>query len=101
MTLHILLTDEHASMRESMRVLIDCQPGMEVVAEAARQEMEIKAGEGTVIEKDKAPSRPRKLILPPIPTDLQPLYRGMLLEFLFERVQGASSYTNEVEINQK
>ena len=64
-----------------MRALIDCQPGLEVVAEDARQEMEIKAGQGTVIEKDKAPSRPRKLILPPTPTDLQPLYRGMPLEF--------------------
>ena len=34
MTIRILLADDHASMRESLRALIDRQPGMEVVGEA-------------------------------------------------------------------
>ena len=34
MTIRILLADDHASMRESLRALIDRQTGMEVVAEA-------------------------------------------------------------------
>jgi DNA-binding NarL/FixJ family response regulator len=33
-TIRILLADYHASMRESLRALIDRQPGMEVVGEA-------------------------------------------------------------------
>ena len=33
MTIRILLADNHASMRESLRGLIDRQPGMEVVGE--------------------------------------------------------------------
>ena len=34
MTIRILLADDHAGMRESLRALIDRQPGMEVVGEA-------------------------------------------------------------------
>ena len=63
-----------------------------VAAKAANQEVEVKAGEGTKIEKDKAPTKPRKLLLPPNPTDLQALYRAMPLEFRFEQVPGALSY---------
>jgi DNA-binding NarL/FixJ family response regulator len=33
-TIRILLADDHASMRASLRALIDRQPGMEVVGEA-------------------------------------------------------------------
>ena len=63
-----------------------------VAAKAANQEVEVKAGEGTKIEKDKAPTKPRKLLLPPNPTDLQALYRAMPLGFRFEQVPGALSY---------
>ena len=34
MTIRILLADDHQRMRESLHILIDRQPGMEVVAEA-------------------------------------------------------------------
>ena len=34
MTIRILLAEDHQHMRESLRALIDQQPGMEVVAEA-------------------------------------------------------------------
>ena len=36
MTIRILLADDHASMRASLRALIDRQPGMQVVAEAGQ-----------------------------------------------------------------
>ena len=36
MTIRILLADDHASMRASLRALIDRQPGMQVVAEAEK-----------------------------------------------------------------
>ena len=35
-TIRILLADDHASMRASLRALIDRQPGMQVVAEAGK-----------------------------------------------------------------
>ncbi len=37
MTIRILLADSHQHMRESMRALIDRQPGMEVVGEAENE----------------------------------------------------------------
>ena len=36
MTIRILLADDHAGMRASLRALIDRQPGMQVVAEAGK-----------------------------------------------------------------
>ena len=36
MTLRILLAEDHAGMRASLRALIDQQPGMQVVAEAEK-----------------------------------------------------------------
>ena len=37
MPLRILLADDHAGMRASLRALIDRQPGMQVVAEAGKR----------------------------------------------------------------
>jgi DNA-binding NarL/FixJ family response regulator len=34
MTIRVLIADDHANMRHSLRALIDCQPGMMVVGEA-------------------------------------------------------------------
>ena len=42
MTIRILLADDHASMRESLRALIDRQPGMQVVAEAGQGRMTVE-----------------------------------------------------------
>jgi len=41
-TIRILLADDHASMRESLRALIDRQPGMQVVAEAGQGRMTVE-----------------------------------------------------------
>ena len=63
-----------------------------VDVQAAKQKVEIKAGEGTVVKKDKKPAAPVKLLLPPTPMNLQPLYRAMPLDFQFENIAGATSY---------
>jgi len=60
--------------------------------QAAKKKVEVKAGEGTVVKKDKAPAIPKKLLHPPPLTNLQPLYRTMPLEFQFESIPGAASY---------
>jgi hypothetical protein len=54
--------------------------------------VEVKAGEGTAVKKDKPPAIPKKLLPPPNLTNLHPLYREMPLEFQFEIVPGATSY---------
>jgi hypothetical protein len=64
----------------------------EVLVWGTQRTVEINAGEGTRVEKDKDPVKPRKLLSPPSPLDLWSLYRAMPLEFRFEQVEGASLY---------
>ena len=45
MAIRILLADAHTSMRESLRALIERQPGMEVVAEAENERTMLQASE--------------------------------------------------------
>ena len=63
-----------------------------VDVEAARQKVEVAAGEGTLVKKDKKPETPVKLPLPPKLVNRQSLYRAMPLDFQFENVPGAASY---------
>ena len=63
-----------------------------VDVQAAKQKVAVKAGEGTVVKKDKRPVAPVKLLLPPALMNLQPLYRAMPLDFQFESIPGATSY---------
>ena len=63
-----------------------------VNVQAAKKEVEVKAGEGTAVEKDKPPAIPKKLLPPPSLMNLQPLYRAMPLDFQFESIPGATSY---------
>ncbi|MEZ4579614.1 MAG: hypothetical protein R2875_16870 [Desulfobacterales bacterium] len=59
---------------------------------AARKEVNVETGEGTLVEKNKAPSKPRKLLAPPALADFKPLYRKMPLDFQFENVPEAKAY---------
>ena len=59
---------------------------------AAKQKVEVAAGEGTVVKKDKKPEPPVKLPLPPALVNLKSLYRAMPLEFQFESISDAISY---------
>jgi len=63
----------------------------EVDVEAARKDVRIKAGEGTLVEKGRAPVAPRKLLPAPV-VDVEPLYRSLPLAFRFALVPGAVSY---------
>ena len=64
----------------------------EVDVLAAKQKVAIKAGEGTVVKKNRRPAAPVKLLLPPKLMNFQPLYRAMPLDFQFESIPGATSY---------
>ena len=63
-----------------------------VDVQAARQKVEVNAGEGTVVKKDKGPALPVKLIGPPALMNFQPVYREMPLDFQFESIPRAISY---------
>jgi hypothetical protein len=63
-----------------------------VEVRAARKEVDVEAGEGTLIKKDRVPEKPKKLLPPPPLTELKPLYRAMPLDFQFESVPGATAY---------
>lgn len=63
-----------------------------VVVQAAKKEVEVTEGQGTSVKKGFAPSIPKKLLPPPRPMKLQPIYREMPLDFQFEGVSGATSY---------
>jgi hypothetical protein len=64
----------------------------EVTVSGARREVRVGEGEGTVVEKFRAPLEPKKLLPAPSPRRLLPLYRSMPLEFAFESVPGAVLY---------
>lgn len=52
----------------------------------------VTKGEGTIVEKDAAPLRPRRLLSPPSVLRPEPLFKALPLEFGFERVEGAKGY---------
>ena len=63
-----------------------------VGVEGRKHVVEVREGEGTVIRKDAPPIEPKKLLPPPKVVNLKPLYKGMPLEFSFEKIEGAFSY---------
>jgi len=63
-----------------------------VEVEAMKKEVMVKEGEGTLVRKDEPPVKPKKLLPPPAPVDLQLLYRVMPLKFRFEKIKDALSY---------
>ena len=53
--------------------------------------VQLNEGEGTYVRKGAAPTSPRKLLLPPRPLDLKPIYKELPLKFTFEETTGLSS----------
>lgn len=51
----------------------------------------LSEGEGTYVQKGAAPVSPRKLLSPPGPVDLKPIYKELPLKFAFEEMTGLSS----------
>lgn len=64
--------------------------GVEVAALAKK--VMVNAGEGTLVKQGAPPGQPKKLLPPPAPVGLAPLYRTLPLQFRFGAVEGASSY---------
>lgn len=67
-----------------------------VDVEAMKEVVMLKEGEGTLVNKGAPPLKPRKLLPPPAPTELQDLYRTMPFLLKFERVEGAVAYRLQV-----
>lgn len=63
-----------------------------VSVEAMKKSVELREGEGTLVRKGEPPSKPRKLLLPPAPKDLQPIYTRMPFDIWFDKVEGAVSH---------
>jgi hypothetical protein len=60
--------------------------------EAMNQRVEVKEGEGSLVRKGEPPLKPRQLLPPPAPVDLEPLYRMMPLRFKLAGIEGANLY---------
>ncbi|MGQ9695119.1 MAG: FecR domain-containing protein [Thermodesulfobacteriota bacterium] len=60
--------------------------------EAMKQKVEVKEGEGSLVKKDEPPLRPRKLLPPPSPVDLEPIYKVMPFFIKFTLIEKAVYY---------
>jgi hypothetical protein len=63
-----------------------------IAVEALGSSVEVNKGEGTLVRKGKKPTPPRRLLMPPQPHDLQPLYRSQPANISFNRIDGAIHY---------
>jgi hypothetical protein len=63
-----------------------------VDVEGMSQKVKVREGEGTLVRKGEPPLEPKKLLEPPVITNLMSIYRVTPLYFEFGRVAGAVSY---------
>ncbi len=63
-----------------------------VGVEALGSSVEVNKGEGILVKKGKKPAPPRRLLMPPQPRDLQPLYKSLPASVSFNRIDGALHY---------
>jgi FecR protein/LysM domain len=63
-----------------------------VTIQAKANTVEVNEGEGTLVRKDEPPVSPVKLLSPPIPVSIEPLYRVMPIMLSFGFVPGATAY---------
>ncbi len=59
---------------------------------AQKQKVEVREGEGSIVKKGAPPLKPRKLLLPPAPLDLEPIYKSMPISIKFTSIEGATFY---------
>jgi hypothetical protein len=81
------------------RVSLDTRQSMtsevlegKVDVKAREQVVALNEGEGTRVNMGEPPQKPRKLLLPPHPLELQALYRMMPFRVQFQNVEGAAAY---------
>ncbi|MBN1445324.1 MAG: FecR domain-containing protein [Candidatus Omnitrophica bacterium] len=64
-----------------------------VVVEGEKGKVELKKGEGTIVEKGKPPTPPQKLLAPPVPVELSDsIYTRLPINLSFDAVEEAVSY---------
>jgi len=63
-----------------------------VGVEAMKKAVELKKGEGTVVEKGSPPHEPKKLLPPPSLSDRKPVYKSIPLRLIFNEGEGFVSY---------
>ncbi|MDH4100188.1 MAG: FecR domain-containing protein [Nitrospirota bacterium] len=60
--------------------------------DAMKQEVKLREGEGTLVRKGEPPLKPRKLLPPPVPVNIRPLYKNLPAGFDLQQVDGAAAY---------
>lgn len=63
-----------------------------VAVEAMKHKVEVKEGEGTLVNKGEPPVQPVKLLPPPEPVNIQPVYKHLPAVIQFSRIENASTY---------
>ncbi|NPU83660.1 MAG: LysM peptidoglycan-binding domain-containing protein [Syntrophaceae bacterium] len=84
-------TEFRVSVDEQENLTSEVLEGI-VDVKAMNQSVALKEGEGTRVVKGAPPAKPRRLLPPPRPTDLLPVYRNMPLRFRFAPAEGAVSH---------
>jgi hypothetical protein len=59
---------------------------------AMKKKVEVEKGEGTVVKMGGLPLLPRKLLSPPLPVTMEPMFKTLPIRLKFAGVEGASSY---------
>lgn len=90
------------------RVAVDAAQNMtsevlqgRIDVQAQKRMVLLQEGEGTRVNKGEPPQKPRKLLEPPRPSDLQDLYRAMPLTIRFHDVTGAVSYRVSLSVDEQ
>jgi hypothetical protein len=63
-----------------------------IAVSAAAASVDLNEGEGTTVKKGEPPQPPRKLLPPPGPLDLKPIYNSLPISVSFANIKGAQAY---------
>ncbi len=61
-----------------------------IEVEAMNQYVELREKEGTVVKRGEPPLSPRKLLPPPMPLDMKPIYKRIPVQLNFEQIKDSS-----------
>lgn len=84
-------TDFRASVDQEGTTRMEVLRGA-IELEAQKKKVEVKEGEGSIVKKGEPPLKPRKLLPPPSPVDLEALYKSIPISIKFTQVEKANFY---------